>query len=72
MSCRFLIILLFPVFVFAQRNSNSELEKNDQDFVLKAFNNADNYMNSDHYDSAQLWLNKIYLKVSYRKPSLFS
>lgn len=29
-------------------------------------------MNTDHYDSAQFWLNKIYLKISYQKPSLFS
>jgi hypothetical protein len=35
MSCRFLITLLFPVFVFAQRNSNSELEENDQDLAME-------------------------------------
>ncbi len=29
-------------------------------------------MNTDNYDAAQLLLNKIYLQVSYRKPSLFS
>ncbi|WP_231426076.1 tetratricopeptide repeat-containing sensor histidine kinase [Pedobacter sp. Leaf250] len=72
MNCRLLILLLFPLFVSAQGHSNPDLNKQDEQFILKAFNNADNYMNSDHYDSAQLWLNKIYLKVSYRKPSLFS
>jgi hypothetical protein len=29
-------------------------------------------MTDGHCDSAQVWLNKIYLKVSYRRPSLFS
>ncbi|WP_316797339.1 histidine kinase [Pedobacter agri] len=72
MNCRLLILFLFPLFVSAQGHSNPDLNKQDEQFILKAFNNADNYMNSDHYDSAQLWLNKIYLKVSYRKPSLFS
>ncbi|TCD08214.1 hypothetical protein EZ449_12450 [Pedobacter frigidisoli] len=72
MNYRFLFLLFFPAIVFAQRNSSSEIIKSDHDFILEAFNNADNYMNTDHYDSAQLWLNKIYLKVSYRKPSLFS
>lgn len=72
MNYRLLLFLLFPVFVLAQENSVAEISKPDKDFILKAFNHADDYMNSDHYDSAQLWLNKIYTKVSYRKPSLFS
>lgn len=45
---------------------------NDSIYVLNAFNKADGYMETDDYDNAQLWLNKIYQKVSYRKPSLFS
>ncbi|WP_421943405.1 tetratricopeptide repeat-containing sensor histidine kinase [Pedobacter sp.] len=72
MNYRLLLFLLFPVFALAQENSIAEITKPDKDFILKAFNHADDYMNSDHYDSAQLWLNKIYTKVSYRKPSLFS
>lgn len=40
--------------------------------ILYAFEQADRFMNTDHYDSAQFWLNKIYLKISYQKPSLFS
>lgn len=72
MNYRLLLFLLFPVFALAQENSVAEISKPDKNFILKAFNHADDYMNSDHYDSAQLWLNKIYTKVSYRKPSLFS
>lgn len=72
MNYRLLILLLLPIFVSAQENTNADIDKKDQKIILQAFNNADNYMNSDHYDSAQIWLNKIYLKVSYRKPSLFS
>lgn len=72
MNYRLLILLLLPIFVSAQRNANFDINKKDQKNILRAFNNADSYMNSDHYDSAQIWLNKIYLKVSYRKPSLFS
>ncbi|RZL50073.1 MAG: hypothetical protein EOP00_05875 [Pedobacter sp.] len=63
-------LLLVPCFVFSQRGS--EKQDINQKFLLDAFNKADEYMNTDHYDSAQVWLNKIYLKVSYRKPSLFS
>ncbi|WP_316737610.1 histidine kinase [Pedobacter aquatilis] len=72
MSYRFLLFLFFTFCLFAQESTVADLSKADKDFILKAFNHADGYMNSDHYDSAQLWLNKIYNKVSYRKPSLFS
>ncbi|MDN3588735.1 hypothetical protein QWY86_18785 [Pedobacter aquatilis] len=72
MNYRLLIFLLFPILALAQENSVADISKSDKDFVLKAFNHADDYMNSDHYDSTQLWLNKIYAKVSYRKPLLFS
>ncbi|GAA4308360.1 hypothetical protein GCM10023149_02260 [Mucilaginibacter gynuensis] len=68
------IVLLIPLIASgwqtgtpAKKNGNA-----DSIFILNAFNRADEYMNTDHYDSAQLWLNKIYAKVSYRKPSLFS
>ncbi len=44
----------------------------DSAFIRKAFINADICMNTDQYDSAQFWLNKIHDKISYRKPSLFA
>lgn len=67
-----LIVFLLPIIVFAQVDHGDHHDSENQNFILNAFNQADNYMNSDHYDSAQFWLNKIYLKVSYRKPSLLS
>lgn len=66
-----ILLTLTPFIVFAQ-GGNIKAQDVDQRFILAAFNKADEYMNTDHYDSAQVWLNKIYLKVSYRKPSLFS
>lgn len=63
--------MLTPFVAFAQMG-DAKAQKVDQKFILEAFNKADEYMNTDHYDSAQVWLNKIYLRVSYRKPSLFS
>lgn len=66
-----IFLILVPSAVFAQGGHAKEQDI-DQKFILNAFNKADEYMNTDHYDSAQVWLNKIYLKVSYRKPSLFS
>jgi len=44
----------------------------DSAMVRNSFEKADAYMNTDHYDSAQFYLNKIYQQVSYRQPSLFS
>ena len=66
-----IFLILAPAAVFAQGGHAKEQDV-DQKYILNAFNKADEYMNTDHYDSAQVWLNKIYLKVSYRKPSLFS
>lgn len=66
-----IFLILVPSAVFAQGGHAKEQDV-DQKYILNAFNKADEYMNTDHYDSAQVWLNKIYLKVSYRKPSLFS
>lgn len=63
-------LMLLPCILFAQEQEQTKAA--DQKFILDAFNKADEYMNTDHYDSSQVWLNKIYLKVSYRKPSLFS
>lgn len=60
-------------------NSRKRLDKllvlkglSDSAFIRTAFRIADEYMSLDHYDSAQLWLNRIHEKVSYRQPSLFS
>ena len=44
----------------------------DSLFIRNAFRVADAYMDTDHYDSAQLWLNKIHERISYLQPSLFS
>jgi signal transduction histidine kinase len=44
----------------------------DSSTIRKFFDRADSYMDTDHYDSAQFYLNKIYQQVSYREPSLFS
>ncbi len=44
----------------------------DSVFISRAFAAADTFMNTDHYDSAQIWLNRIHEKLSYRKPSRFS
>ncbi len=46
--------------------------KPDSVYIRNAFAIADLYMSMDHYDSAQLWLNTIHERVSYRQPSLFS
>ncbi|OOQ57597.1 sensor histidine kinase [Mucilaginibacter pedocola] len=60
-----------PCVVFAQQTDGKKAPSNDK-FILEAFNKADEYMNTGHYDSAQVWLNNIYQTVSYRRPSLFS
>jgi len=70
----FLLILLMPLCTLGRQSGDVATNKqvNDSTYILNAFNKADEYMDTDHYDQAQLWLNKIYRKVSYRKPSLFS
>jgi signal transduction histidine kinase len=70
----FFIFFILPLFTSGRQTDSAITQKplNDSTFILNAFNRADEYMNTDHYDQAQLWLNKIYQKVSYRKPSLFS
>ena len=56
------------------RNGNSVAVPAGPDsvFISRAFAVADTFMNTDHYDSAQLWLNRIHEKLSYRRPSRFS
>jgi len=80
-----LFILVFPFLLAACRQEGgqtdvisvteadgTELSPEDIAFMRKAFTTADACMNLDDYDSAQIWLNKIHEKVSYRNPSLFS
>ncbi len=64
-------LLVFPIAVYAQQ-SEPVKTYTEQKFIKHAFNKADVYMDEERYDSAQLWLNKIYIKLSYQKPSYFS
>ena len=43
---------------------------NDEKYVAHCFTIADNYMEIDHYDSAQLWLNRIAEKLPLKEPSI--
>lgn len=66
--------LLFSLTVLTEQNEAVAVSKTpiNKRELLYAFEQADRFMETDHYDSAQFWLNKIYLKISYRKPSLFA
>jgi len=44
----------------------------DSAFIATAFFIADTFMDTDQYDSAQYWLNKIHEKLPLRKPSVFN
>jgi signal transduction histidine kinase len=44
--------------------------KQDDNYVKNCFTIADNFMELDQYDSAQLWLNKIAAVLTYKEPSL--
>lgn len=57
-------LLAFSITMYARQADSS--------VIRSAFDKADAYMNTDHYDSAQFYLNKIYTRISYREPSLFS
>ncbi|MBE8712307.1 tetratricopeptide repeat-containing sensor histidine kinase [Sphingobacterium hungaricum] len=67
-----LFLFLFPLALFAQPTRSAELDRKDQALIQEAFNHANAYMEANQYDSAQVWLNSIYLKLSYSEPSLFS
>ncbi len=43
-----------------------------QSFINTCFFIADEYMDLEQYDSAQIWLNKIHEKLPAKKPSLFN
>ena len=52
---------------------NTFIQPQSEDAYLRtAFFIADEYMNVEQYDSAQIWLNKIYEKVPAKKSSLFN
>jgi signal transduction histidine kinase len=48
------------------------LQQQVSDKVKTAFFVADNFMDYDHYDSAQVWLNKIADIYTIKKPTLFN
>ncbi len=50
----------------------SKTEKNSDVYIKTCFFIADEYMNTEQYDSAQIWLNKIHEKIPAKKPSLFN
>ncbi|MGC4101470.1 tetratricopeptide repeat-containing sensor histidine kinase [Ferruginibacter sp.] len=52
--------------VFVQQQGNDSL------YVRTCFFIADNYMDIEQYDSAQIWLNKIHNKLPVKKSSLFN
>ncbi|MES2653492.1 MAG: histidine kinase [Bacteroidota bacterium] len=72
MKTTFIIYFLILASLCLTSSPIKAQDKAEQRFIRDAFDRADNYMETDHYDSAQVWLNKIYQKVSYRKPSLFT
>lgn len=52
---------------------NERMDKVENNLSIRQFFlRADSFMDVGHYDSAQVWLNKIHLLESYQRPSLFS
>lgn len=67
------MLALSPISLLHAQNKDASLAKeSDSLHILHFFRNADAFMTSAHYDSAQFWLNKIHEKVSYLQPSLFA
>jgi signal transduction histidine kinase len=54
------------------KNNFTLQQKNEDGYLRTAFFIADEYMNVEQYDSAQIWLNKIYEKLPAKKASLFN
>lgn len=48
------------------------VDASDSGYIKNCFLTADAYMNTEQYDSAQLWLNKIHEKIPAKKSSLFN
>lgn len=73
-----ILYLLAPFGVFAQNISPLDSAKNvffqkklsETNYVNTCFYIADNYMDVEQYDSAQLWLNKIHEKIPAKTNSL--
>ncbi|MCY7293709.1 MAG: hypothetical protein LH615_16145, partial [Ferruginibacter sp.] len=75
----FLSIIILNTSLFAQRSTIDSAKKillKQQQFedsnLRTSFFIADEYMDVEQYDSAQIWLNKIYEKLPAKKPSLFN
>ena len=79
----FLIICLFlPLVLLSQQQGMNNIDsakrityrykKADSIFIKTSFYIADEYMNRNMYDSAQIWLNNIALRLPLRKPSFFN
>ncbi len=47
-------------------------QKDNDTYIKTCFFIADAYMNTEQYDSAQIWLNKIHEKIPAKNPSLFN
>ncbi|WP_437918516.1 tetratricopeptide repeat-containing sensor histidine kinase [Sphingobacterium sp. LRF_L2] len=67
-----LLWVIIPFVLFAQNEYREHAPIAEQLLLRKAFQSADNFMEIEQYDSAQAWLNRIDLKIHYRKPTLFS
>ncbi len=52
------------------KNSITQIYSNENSFIGTCFFIADNYMDIEQYDSAQVWLNKIHLKLPTKNISL--
>lgn len=70
-------VTFFPLIVNAQKpieiidSLKREIANaNDEKYISSCFTIADNYMEIDHYDSAQLWLNRIAEKLPLKEPSI--
>jgi signal transduction histidine kinase len=75
----FLIVLLslMATDAFAQTQKSIDslkklLTTTSKEYVRNCFLIADNFMDIDYYDSAQLWLNRIAERLPLKKPSLFN
>jgi signal transduction histidine kinase len=60
--------ILLPIDSAIKKSQGQQYDENE--FVKTCFFIADEYMNIEHYDSAQLWLNKIHEVLPVKKNSL--
>ncbi|RZM27806.1 MAG: tetratricopeptide repeat-containing sensor histidine kinase [Pedobacter sp.] len=66
------MLRLFPLLFLLASSTFAQNRQADSLQLGRYFERADQFMSEDRYDSAQRYLNKIYPKLTYRKPSLFS